>query len=128
MTKYIYDSNTGKHYQVTGKKKDNNNGAGGGIFWGIVILFLIAIAPGMVIASLVAANIESTGGAWGLSITFSVVILVLLRLLYSKYLKCERYWVWTLVTYAILSGLSIWLLSASEAENIVKLCKLMFPS
>jgi hypothetical protein len=79
--------------------------------------------------SLFAGSIETSGWAWGWSVFFSAVIFFLLWLLYAnwEYTAHKKYKTWTIVTYVILSGLSIWLLFASEADNIVKICKLLLP-
>jgi len=92
----------------------------------VVFIILVVFAPGMVITSLFSNYINTSLWAWIWSVVFSIVIIFLVALPFIVYVKSENIAIiGTLCTYAVLSGLSIWLLFASEASNIVKTCNLL---
>ena len=119
---YIYDD-SGKRYRV---ERDDDNSEGGAILVGLLLALAVALAPGMVVTSLFAGFIGSTLWAWIWSVVFSAGIFFLVYWLYAAGIQFERTWAWTIGTYVVLSGLSIWLLIASEAKNIVRIVELLF--
>jgi len=121
MTKYIYDKD-GNRYRI---EKDNDSSEGAFILILLGLALLIAFAPGIVVSSLLASYIETSLWAWIWSILFSVGVFFLLYWIYKTNLPSRNTWKWTIWTYVILSGLSIWLLFASQADSIVRICKLL---
>jgi hypothetical protein len=122
MTKYLYDED-GNRYRK--ENDDSDSGEGGFFLILIALLLIIAFAPGMVVSSLFANNIDTSLWAWIWTVLFSVGVFFLIYWAYWASIKLGNPWTWTLWTYAVFSGLSIWLLFASEAGNIIKICKLL---
>jgi len=121
MAKYIYDEN-GNRYRV---EKDDGSGEGVGFLILLGLALLIVFAPGMVVTSLFSNYINTSLWAWIWSVVFSIGVFFLVYWSYWASKKFGNLWKWTIWTYVILSGLSIWLLFASEAENIIRICKLL---
>ena len=122
MAKYIYDED-GNRYRV---EKDNDDSGEGGFFLILIVLLLvIAFAPGMVVSSLFASYIDTSLWAWIWSVLFSAGIFFLVYWAYNANLQSGNPWKWTIWTYVVISGLSIWLLFASQVDNIVRICKLL---
>ena len=120
MSKYLYDEN-GRRY----KREDDDSDNGGFYLFVLVLALFVAFAPGMVVTSLFASSINSSLWAWIWSVVFGVGTFFLVFWLYNSNLQSGNPWKWTIWTYVVLSGLSIWLLFASQADNIVRICKLL---
>ena len=125
MAKKIIVDEKGTRYQQMEEEKDYGDILAL-LVLGAVIAFIFS--PGMVITSLFAGVIESSFWAWVWSILFSVGIFCGIFFSYranKKIYDNETEWIWSLGTYAVIAGLSFWLLCASEGENIVRICKLL---
>ena len=120
MSKYLYDEKGNRYV----KENDSNEE-----MIGMLIVFglalIIAFAPGMVLTSLIAMAIDTTLWAWIWSILFSAGIFFLVYWGYMYNTQLNYPWRWIIVTYLILSGLSVWVLFASEADCIVRICNLL---
>jgi hypothetical protein len=126
MAQYYYDENGKEHKLLTEKeKKDEEASKAVAFFITIALFILVLIAPGIAVTSLFAGSIESTLWVWIWSLVFSGIIFGLLYWLYSKTSHQIRF---TVATYLVLSGLSIWFLFSSAPDsNIVKTGKLLLP-
>ena len=123
MGKYIYDNETGKRYEIhdDNEKKDD----GGFAFALLVLLLVVAFAPGMLITSLFVFALQSTLWAWFWSVFFSVLVFFAIWYFYTKVLLYVKYWRWTIITYIIISAFCIWILKASSIEQIQQIVKLL---
>ena len=90
-----------------------------------VSLLYLLFSPGMVITSIFTSYINTTLLAWIWSVVLSIGIFFLVYWLYKANIKSGNPWIWTGCTYVVLSGLSMWLLFASESDNIVKMLDLI---
>ena len=123
MGKYIYDNETGKRYEIHDDKDKNDDG--GFAFALLALLLLVAFAPGMIITSLFAFALQNSLWAWFWSILFSALVFFVIWYFYTKVLLYAKYWRWTIITYIIISAFCIWILKASNVEQIQQIVKLL---
>jgi magnesium-transporting ATPase (P-type) len=124
MGKYIYDNETGKRYEI--HDDNDKKSSGGEVFLFLIILVLVvAFAPGILITSIFSNLIENTSWAWFWCISFSSAIFFVVWYVYSKVLNYSNYWKWTIVSYILLSGISILILKTSNSDQIKYLFKLL---
>lgn len=105
-------------------------------FWAVVAAIGIAIllfvlylvfSPGMVITSLFTNWLNNSWIAWILSILFSAGIFALIFFLLKKSgnIEDDKLLIYTAVIYVVISGLSVWLLWASNADMITRINQLL---